>query len=246
MPRLDKEQNIPRYLAITDILQEEIKDKYQPGARLPSENELCSRFRVNRYVVRQALARLVQVGLIRSSQGIGYFVSEKPIDIKYTITPVTQYSEIIRQSGRVPGAELLTQQILLAPPDVAAALHLSGAEKVYRLEIRRNADEVYLTYSITWLPARFFPDFLHHTASFRSLYDILQQVYGVHPLRMSSILRAIFPTAREALALDISPGTPLLQIESIVRDEQNRYIEYTIAKYRGDLCRVSIQFATDA
>ncbi|MBZ4665423.1 GntR family transcriptional regulator [Mahella sp.] len=242
MDELNRKKNIPKYLAISDKLQEEIKHKYRSGDRLPSEADLCSRFNANRYVVRQALARLVQLGLIRSSQGIGYFINEKPIDIRYTMTPITQYSEIIRQAGRKPGAELLSQQLLIPSRDVAEALCLSQGQQAYKLEILRYADGVRLTYSVSWLPEYIFPDFSAHTEGFSSLYDIFKTVYGIHPLRMRSTLRAIYPTASEALHLQISPSTPLLQIESMVCDEQNRHVEYTVAKYRGDLCMVSIQF----
>lgn len=47
---------------------------YQPDERLPGENELATRFQVSRPIVREALRRLRDEGLIYSRQGAGSFV----------------------------------------------------------------------------------------------------------------------------------------------------------------------------
>lgn len=49
--------------------------QYSLGERLPSENELATEFGVSRPVVRSALARLREDGLIVSRRGAGSFVS---------------------------------------------------------------------------------------------------------------------------------------------------------------------------
>ena len=43
--------------------------RYLPASRLPAERSLVEVFRVNRHVVREALKRLEQTGLLRISQG---------------------------------------------------------------------------------------------------------------------------------------------------------------------------------
>ncbi|WP_172296433.1 FadR/GntR family transcriptional regulator [Pseudoruegeria sp. HB172150] len=48
---------------------------YAQGERLPTENELAAEFGVSRPVIRAALARLREAGLIVSRQGAGSFVS---------------------------------------------------------------------------------------------------------------------------------------------------------------------------
>jgi GntR family transcriptional regulator of arabinose operon len=44
-----------------------------PGEKLPSESRLCEQFHVSRNVVRQAIARLAQEGLVESTRGVGTF-----------------------------------------------------------------------------------------------------------------------------------------------------------------------------
>lgn len=51
------------------LLGEIVKGTYSAGDKLPAERKLSEVFEVNRHVVREALKRLEQVGLIRISQG---------------------------------------------------------------------------------------------------------------------------------------------------------------------------------
>lgn len=228
---------------ISDMLRKEIENgKYEKGERMPSESSLCRRFQTNRYTIRQSLDRLVQIGLIRPQKGVGYFVSEKPLDLRYEVTPGTRYSEIIRKHGRKPKAMLVSKQQCIPSENAAEFLHLTAHEEAYKLEIVRFADDIPLTWSETWLPVKLFPDFLRQTDNFQSLYTIFEQAYGIYPERMHSTFQSNFSTAREASFLQISANTPLLQIESVMCDQSKRPVEYTIAKYRGDLCRVSVQF----
>jgi len=50
------------------------------GARLPTEAELAVRFGVSRTVIREAMARLRNDGLVQSRQGAGVFVAERGAD----------------------------------------------------------------------------------------------------------------------------------------------------------------------
>ncbi len=58
-------------------IEEAIRQKkLVPGARLPSERELCERFAVSRTALREALRRLSARGLISIRKGSGMFVTE--------------------------------------------------------------------------------------------------------------------------------------------------------------------------
>jgi GntR family transcriptional regulator len=233
----------PRYLEIADVLQTEIvKGSYKLDERLPSEAQLCSRFRENRYTIRQALELLMHSGVIRSHQGKGHYVCEKPLNLQYTITPNTRFSNEITLLGCTPKAKLLTQEKLVPPEEIAAALKLGPFDEAYRLEILRYADSVPLAWNVTWLPCKYFPGLLDHTRCLGSLYAMLEGVYGLQLHRIWSTFQATYPTAMEASYLKVPPNTNLLHIESVMRDGDMRLVEYTSAKYRGDLCRVSIEF----
>ncbi len=64
-----------RYLQIVSVLQARIASRLYPvGALLPTEADLCNEFDVSRYTVREALRRLMAMGLISRRQGSGTVV----------------------------------------------------------------------------------------------------------------------------------------------------------------------------
>jgi DNA-binding FadR family transcriptional regulator len=60
------------------ILEQIVSGNLEEGAKLPSENEICSSFGVSRPVVREALRKLQTDGLVFSRQGVGSFVKKRP------------------------------------------------------------------------------------------------------------------------------------------------------------------------
>jgi GntR family transcriptional repressor for pyruvate dehydrogenase complex len=57
-----------------DIMREINSGKWGAGARLPSEAEICTQFGVSRPIVRTALSRLRDEGVVQSRKGSGSFV----------------------------------------------------------------------------------------------------------------------------------------------------------------------------
>lgn len=61
-----------RYLQVARTLRKEIVDGIYPvGSQLPTEHELCERFAVSRYTVREALRRLREDNLVSSRPRTG-------------------------------------------------------------------------------------------------------------------------------------------------------------------------------
>src|SRR3954462_7551670 len=65
----------PLYVRVAHALKEEIVSGVYPvGSQLPAEDELCKRFSVSRYTVREALRLLRDDDLVASRQGAGTVV----------------------------------------------------------------------------------------------------------------------------------------------------------------------------
>lgn len=76
---LDRRSPVPLYHQLEQALLELIVGSgMTPDARFPSESELSAHFGVTRPTVRQALDRLVQVGVLRRERGRGTYVAAVP------------------------------------------------------------------------------------------------------------------------------------------------------------------------
>ena len=80
--RADVTSEEPLYLQVVRALKDEIVSGVFPvGSQLPTEEELCERFSVSRYTVREALRRLREDSLVSSRQGQGTtVVPPRPAD----------------------------------------------------------------------------------------------------------------------------------------------------------------------
>ncbi|HMN43627.1 MAG TPA: GntR family transcriptional regulator [Povalibacter sp.] len=73
--RRNTQDEDPLYLQVARTLKKEIVDGTFPvGSLLPTEDDLCRRFSVSRYTVREALRRLRDDHLVASRQGAGTIV----------------------------------------------------------------------------------------------------------------------------------------------------------------------------
>lgn len=76
--RIDLEKSVPKYLQLKEILKRHFKNNhYEVDQQIPTEDELIAQFQVSRNTVRQALAELVNEGIIYKIQGSGSFFAGK-------------------------------------------------------------------------------------------------------------------------------------------------------------------------
>ena len=73
-----------------------VSGEFAENERLPSETQLCQRFGASRPVVREALARLRDDGLIVSRQGSGSYVKRRPDSAVSRFVPVGSIADIQR------------------------------------------------------------------------------------------------------------------------------------------------------
>src|ERR1700754_616579 len=68
-----------RYVQVARALRKDIVDGVYPVAsQLPTEHELCERFAVSRYTIREALRRLREDNLVSSRPRTGTLVVPRP------------------------------------------------------------------------------------------------------------------------------------------------------------------------
>ncbi|MFD1735170.1 GntR family transcriptional regulator [Bacillus salitolerans] len=232
-----------QHLEIAEYLIHNIRSSvYEVNQKIPSENELCRQFNVNRHVVRQAIARLTNLGWVTPLQGKGCYVNHIPKPILYVLSSHTRFSENMESQGVQHKSKLLNWTKGLPTSLEKEQLTLEENEEVYRLEILRFIDEKPISITTTVFPESEVPNLDMHFSDFQSLYGILLEHYQLRPIRSSSTFQASLPMMKDAELLEIPESIPVVQIESIMNHPSGYPIEFSVARVRGDMHKCLVEF----
>jgi GntR family transcriptional regulator len=210
-----------------------------PGDRLPAEHDLAAWFGVSRMTLRHALAELVKRGLVTKTVGRrgGTFVAAPKLEQDHTT--LAGFSEQLRRHGMVAGARVLTAVSRPAGPAAAAALQIGPDDPVYEIRRIRLADGRPIAAERSVFPASRFPGMLDSRLD-GSLYELLEVRYGLRPHRARESLEPVTAGVREAEALEVAVGAPLMLVERIAYARSGEPLEYAHDLFRGDRTRVVV------
>ncbi|MEV5982052.1 GntR family transcriptional regulator [Streptomyces sp. NPDC052114] len=240
----------PKYRQVADALRREIDGGvFPPGARLPSESELSTRFDASRNTVRSGLSLLVSEGLITSSQGLGYEVrSHEVFELnasRFENLNFPQngdaYSTDVTNAGRRPH-QTFRVEMKPAPEDVSERLKVEvGSTTVLRF-CHRFVDDVPWSTQATHYPAWL----VEQAPRLAEPGDIAEgttrylAAHGIEQIGYFDEISTRMPTPDEARLLEIGAGVPvLLWMRTGYSDE--RPIRCTITTFRGDLNRMNYE-----
>ena len=217
---------------VRSILEQLIDTEVHPGDAIPSERTLVTRLGVSRVTVRQAIADLVEVGVLERVHGKGTYVTGPQVDSRLHLT---SFSREMRDRGLVPATVVLAATEEPADDDVAYALRLRPGRPVIRVERLRMADGTPMAYEVGHYPAMLFPGLLQRELG--SLYDVFATDYGVVVTSGEQTVRAESADADRARILGIPKRAPLL-VQERVTHAGERVIEFSTSWYRADRYRI--------
>lgn len=225
---------------IEDWLADEIAaGRLAPGDRLPTEQDLAAWLGVSRMTLRHALAELAQRGLVTRTVGRsgGTFVAEPKLEQDFTV--LAGFSEQLRRHGLVAGARVLAAAEIPASPAASAALEIGAGDPVYEVRRLRLADGQPILLEHSLFPAQRCPGLLDYRLD-GSLYELLEEKYGQRPHRARESMEPVPAGIREAEALQIAEGAPLMLVERTAYARSGVPLEFARDLFRGDRTRVVV------
>lgn len=230
---LDSQNPIPLYFQLKTILESQIvAGDYQPGDRIPSENQLCEQYEVSRTTARQAIAELVSNGKLVRTQGRGTFVAHHPAD--RPLYRLTGFSADMKKQGYNPSSRVLEFRVIIPTLDIAKILQINPDEAVTYLRRLRFVDGQTMGLENTYLPFKRFSRLTREEIEKSSFYEILINKFSIIPTRTTMNFEAVRCSGELCELLEVLPDTPILQIADITFDQNDHLIEYSMTYYRGD------------
>ncbi|UCC62039.1 MAG: GntR family transcriptional regulator [Anaerolineae bacterium] len=234
---------LPLYYQLMQELRQRIEEgTWKPGGLIPSERELSETYGISRMTVRQALAELVNDGLLRRDQGRGTFVARPKI--RKQLSRLTSFTEDMRARGKLPSAQVLCMEMVSARPKVAEMLQTDVAGQVVLVERLRLADNEPVGIERSHLSFDGCEAILREDLS-GSLYRLLSKRFGLVPTRAQEEIEAGACASREAKILGIKHSQPVLLIRRRTFDQNQRAFEYVESVYRGDNRILSVELTAE-
>lgn len=218
------------------------RGELQPGDFLPTEPELERRFGVSRITVRRAMQDLEAAGLIERRRGRGTAV--RPRRAAQALNSVTSFGETIRGRGWLLTSVDVSLRPVPATAAVAQDLQLAEGAEVLRLHRLRLADGRPISHQINYLlPAIVAGLGAEDLTGPVSLYEVLEDRFGVTIGRADETIGAHAATRTEAELLAVAPGTAVLTSRRVSYLEDGRPFETSFATIRADCYEYTIHLS---
>jgi GntR family transcriptional regulator len=239
--KLDKNVPIPLYYQLKkQVLAMIDEGALKEGDMLPPENELCDLLDISRPTIRQAFSELVSEGYLSRYKGKGTFVSQPKVEARF-LSKLETFNDEMISKGLTPHTQVLKLEKLTEPHDANEKLGLPLNATLIFLSRLRSADGVPLVYVDTFLPYAPYAKLMNVDFEKNSLYESLEKLCHVRVNRVRREIEAVNARPKEAELLRISRNKALNLVKTVAySDDTPLPVEFSIARYRGDLNKFSV------
>jgi GntR family transcriptional regulator len=210
----------------------------EPGAQLPRERELAQALGVSLAPVRQAMADLTKEGYVERIRGRGSYIRDRKLVEKIQI--LGSFHESAGRQGLAIDVKVLSSDKTKPPHPVDAALGLRGHD-AWCLRRFASIEGEPLALLTAWLPPRYARGVSDKDLGSGSLYEALRQVHGVEMTAADNIVEVDRAGLEQAELLGLAPGSPVLRVIGVTRNQQDRPVEYSDVLYRPERFRFAIE-----
>ncbi|RRQ12155.1 GntR family transcriptional regulator [Corynebacterium bovis] len=200
----------------------------RPGDELPSEAELCRRFRTSRSPVRQALTALRTEGLISAGQGRRSVVLSQASSQSFST--LLSFTEWCRSLGVTPGQWTLELARRPASEETAELLDTDPAAPVVEILRLRSMDGTPVMLERATFPLDVGRHLFDVDTDACSIYEHLTS-RGIELYRAEHRIDALAAPEADAAVLGTDPGSPLLRVRRQTTDLRGRVVELADDRY---------------
>lgn len=227
-----------RYLQVARTLRKEIVDGVYPvGSQLPTEHELCERFEVSRYTIREALRRLRDDNLVSSRPRAGTLVVPRAASNSYA-QDVMSINDLL---AFATGAQFTIESNAMVTIDneLAERTGLPRGEQWLAVHGYRRADddappvcrtEYYINRSFAAVGRLL----QRHTGP---IFPLIEDLFGVSIVEVHQEISAIIASPDLADLLKVEAGSAALQMQRTYTTSDGEVAQVTVNTHPSDRFR---------
>lgn len=237
---------VPLYHQIYLTLRDEIFAGIRmQGSTLPTEHDLAKRWAVSRITARRALDELAEHGLVERRRRTGTRVIFRPASPPIEAN-LEQAVEALLAFGRDTQVRVLALDEEAADAESAAALGLIAGAPLVRAVRMRLLDGEPLGEVMSQVPSHIAQGRIDRVALAAKPMLALLQDLGHRITGGSQTVTALSADPGLAARLAIEPRAAVLRVERIVTGAEGTPILRTVASYRADRYRISLDLHSGA
>ncbi|VBA44891.1 putative transcriptional regulator PhnF [Mycobacterium attenuatum] len=233
-----------RYLQVAQTLRKEIVDGLYPvGSQLPTEHELCERFAVSRYTVREALRRLRDDNLVLSRPRSGTLVMPRPSADSY-VQHVMSINDLLAFATSTRFA-IESIAMVTVDDELADRTGLAGGEQwlgVRGFRLTEGAEPAGIALCRTeYYVNRAFAAVgrllqRHHGP----VFPLIEDLFGLSIVEVHQEIAAVLVSPALADGLDVDPGSAALQVRRTYTASDGQVAQVTLNTHPASRFRHSM------
>ena len=226
----------PLYLQLAGELRAEIlSGKFAARDQFPTESELCQRYGVSRFTIREALRRLQNEGLIARKRGSGTVVQPASARGGTLHQPLSNVGEILQYARDTHVAYVKSGRGPL-PRSVADKIgeDSSGNWTCFRGVRGQEGDSLPIAVTDAYFHESLDAAVAEFDLSAVTLFSQIERLAGVSVGKVTQDIQAIAADTEIANALGLKRGAPVLRITRCYIDIKGHLCEISVNHHPGD------------
>jgi GntR family transcriptional regulator len=207
------------------------RGELQPGRPLPPERRLATEFGVSLAPVRQAILDLVKEGVLYRVRGKGTFLRDRQLLEQDAI--LSSFTENMRAKGLKVETRILRGELCAPAEPVREALETTE-RRIWAIERLALVEDEPVALFTSHLSQRMFPALGSKLGAGDSLYNTLEDEFGVVPRRAGLTVEVGRCTTAQSSLLQVPAGSSVLVASGTTYGVDDAPVEHFQAVYRSD------------
>ena len=221
-------------MQLKEKLYEDIKTNYKVNDIIPAEGKLEEKYKVSRITVRKAIEELERDNVVIKKQGRGTFVKEQKI--LYDANSLGSLTQRLAHQNHTLSTKSISFEIIKGEHFVKDLLKCDTLLCIRRTKL---LEDVPFAIMINYFDLEMVPD-IDKKLNLESLYSFLKKEYNIEFHHAEETVEAKAATPLEAQKLDIEVKAPLLSMDRLSYDKNDKPIEYSNVIIKGDMYKHKI------